>query len=206
MKLYYAKGACSLAPHIILEEIGKPYEVSLVNFSENQVPEGFMEANPMGAVPVIITDKGEALTEGAVILQYLADQHPNTKLAPPAGTMERYRLMEWLNFIATEIHKGFNPLFTVEYVTKDEKAQKEIEAFATRNLAAKFDLIVKKLDSKKFLMGDQYTVADAYLFTILNWKSWFDMDLSKWPALNEYMERVKSRPATQRAMKAEGLL
>jgi glutathione S-transferase len=126
-------------------------------------------------------------------------------MAPPAGSLERTRLQEWLNFIATEIHKGFTPLFTVEMITKDPKAQEEIETFTKNHLAKAFDTTVKKMGSQQYLMPQGFTVADAYLFTVLSWAKYVELDLSKWPTLVAYIDRVKARPGVQRALRAEGL-
>jgi glutathione S-transferase len=205
MKLYYSKAACSLAPHIVLEELGTNYELIAVDLRKEPTPE-FLSINPMGAVPVLVLDNGQAITEDAVILQYLADTKPETNLVPRSGTLDRYRLQEWLNFIATEIHKGFSPLWIVEALTSSVEAQEQIRKFTIGDLSRKFDVIVHKLGNQPFLMPLGYTVADAYLFTILNWSKILKIDLSAWPALVEYMERVQSRPATQRALKAEHLI
>lgn len=206
MKLYYSRGACSLAPHIILEEMGIPYETASINLAEGPTPE-LLKVNPLGAVPVIVTDQGQVVTEVAVILQYLADLKPELKLAPKPDTFERYRLEEWLNFIATEIHKGFGPMFAVNGMTQNEEARKEILAFTREGLGDRFTIIQGKLGEREYLMPSGFSVADAYLFTILNWAKFFAWDISKeWPSLMQYLKRVRARDATQRAMKAEGLI
>ncbi|MGE5240355.1 MAG: glutathione transferase GstA [Bacteroidota bacterium] len=201
MKLYFSPGACSLAPHIVLREAGYQFDLDKVDLARKQTAGGedYNTVNPKGYVPALRLDDGQILTEAAVILQYLADHKPEARLAPKAGTMERYHLMEWLNFIASEIHKTlgalFNPRLTPEW--KDDR----IALFGRR-----CDFLVRTLDGKPYLMGDQFSVADAYLFTILGWANLFKLDLSKWPALQSYFTRIAARPAVQQAMKAEGLI
>jgi len=199
MKLYYAPGACSLAPHIAMRELGIPVELSKVDLKAKQYDGGdYKQVNGKGYVPAVDTGSG-VLTEAPVILQYLADQKPEAGMAPKAGSMERYRLQEWLNFITSEMHKGmgnfFNPALTDEW----RKA-------VTDRLGIRMDWLAKQLEGKQYIMGDKFSVADAYLFTILNWAAPSKFDLSKWPAIQEYHKRVGSRPKVQEALKAEGLL
>jgi glutathione S-transferase len=199
MKLYYSPGACSLAPHIAMREAGIPVELSKVDLKAKQYEGGdYRQVNAKGYVPAIATDAG-VLTEAPVILQYIADQKPDAGLAPKAGSMERYRLQEWLNFITSEMHKGmgnfFNPALTDEW----RKA-------VTDRLGIRMDWLAKQLEGKQYLMGDKFCVADAYLFTILNWAAPSKFDLSKWPAIVEYHKRVGARPKVQEALKAEGLV
>ena len=199
MKLYYSPGACSLAPHIALREAGIPVELKKVDLKAKQYEGGdYKQVNGKGYVPAVATDAG-VLTEAPVILQYIADQKPDAGLAPKAGSMERYRLQEWLNFITSEMHKGmgnfFNPALTDEW----RKA-------VTDRLGIRMDWLAKQLEGKQYLMGDKFSVADAYLFTILNWAAPSKFDLSKWPAIVEYHKRVGSRPKVQEALKAEGLV
>jgi glutathione S-transferase len=205
MKLYYAKGACSLAPHIALEEIGKSYEKELIRFDQAP-PADFIKANELGAVPVLIMDNGEPLREAAVILQYLADVKPELKLAPTQGSLERLRMQEWLNFISTEMHKGFAPLFAVEYMTKHEPAQHEIREYAKQGLAQRLDIISHRIGSRNTLLSSGFSVADIYLFVVLSWANPMKIDLKPWPAILGLMENVRSRPATQRALKDEHLI
>lgn len=208
MKLYYMKGACSLAPHIVLEELGLAYEIVQVRPDKAPDP-AFLEANPMGAVPVLILDNGQPLTEVAAIVQYLADLKPELKLAPAPGTFERVRLYEWLNFISTEIHKGFGPLFTVAFTPAEAASQAFLDGLSKMSrddLASKFDVLTKKLGSREWALPTGYSIADAYLFTILSWSRFLKVDLSKWPALTQYIDRVAIRPAVVRAMKAEHLI
>jgi len=199
MKLYYAPGACSLAAHIALQESGLRYELERVDLREHKVRGAdFHAINPKGYVPVLELDDGERLTEAAVILQYIADRNPGT-LAPPPGTLARYRLMEWLNFIATEIHKGLGPLWRP--TTPDA-----YKATVLAGVGARFDHVVAALGKKPYLTGDAFTIADAYLFTILNWSHGLKVDLAPYPALVAYQDRVRALPSVQRAMTEEGLI
>ena len=201
MKLYYYPGACSMAVHIALHEAGIAFDLDKVDLARHQTASGedYYKINPKGYVPALRLDDGQVLTEDAVLLQYVADLKPASGLAPQAGTMERYRLMEWLNFISSEVHKTlgalFNPKITPEW--KDN----QIALFGRR-----CDFMVKALGSKPYLMGDKFTIADAYLFTILGWANLFKLDMSKWPALTDYAGRIAARPAVKEAMKAEGLI
>jgi len=201
MKLYFAPGACSLSPHIVLREAGYNFELEQVNNQEKKTKSGkdYWGINAKGQVPVLELDNGERITEGPVVAQYLADQKPSSGLAPANGTMERVRVQEWLNFITSEIHKSFGPIFRP--TTPD--AFKEI---SKENLGKRFDWIDKQLAGKQYLTGDKFTVADAYLFTVLRWTTRVNIDLAKWPNLKAYFDRVGARPKVQEAMKAEGLI
>jgi glutathione S-transferase len=201
MKLYYAPGACSLASHIALYETGLPFEVDKLNVPTKTTASGedFMKLNPKGYVPAIKLDDGSILTEGAAILQYIADQNPNSGLAPKAGTMERYRLQEWLTFIGTEIHKSFSPLF-------NKAASDEIKNYACNLLTKRLGYVETQLANKPYLTGDSFTVADAYMFVVVSWSSHVGFDLGKFPRIKEYMVRIAARPTVQAAMKAEGLI
>jgi glutathione S-transferase len=198
MKLYFSPGACSLSPHIVLREAGLPFQLEKVDLRTHKTASGgdYYAVNPKGYVPALELDDGQILTEGATIVQYIADKNPESKLAPPAGTMERYRLQEWLNFIATELHKGYSPLFKSSSSDDLKQAQKEA-------LGRRFDYTTRRLENRPYLMGDTFTVADAYLFTILNWSKGVNIDLGRWPALRAYMDRASSRPAVRAAMEAE---
>ncbi|HWQ37741.1 MAG TPA: glutathione transferase GstA [Burkholderiales bacterium] len=201
MKLYFSSGACSLAPHIVLRELGLAHTLVKVDTRKRQTANGddYLKINGKGYVPALELDDGQVLTEAAVILQYLADRKPEAGLAPAAGTMERYRLQEWLNFIATEIHKGFGPLWKPDS-TEDEKER-------TRNrLAARLDWLAARIQGREYVAGGQFGIADAYLFTVLNWGQWTSVDLAKWPALQAYHARIAARPKVQEALRAEGLL
>jgi glutathione S-transferase len=200
MKLYYMPAACSLAPHIALREAGLPFDLELVGRDKKtKSGEDFMAINPKGAVPTVKLDDGQVLTEAAVIQQYIADKAPGKKLAPAAGTMERYRLQEWLNYIASEVHKGIGQLFNPEM-------PHDYKEIVKKGLAAKqFPFLEKALAGRDYLMGD-FTVADGYLFTVLNWTNFQQINISAFPNIVAFMKRVAARPAVQEAMKAEGLL
>ncbi|HSY97401.1 MAG TPA: glutathione transferase GstA [Steroidobacteraceae bacterium] len=201
MKLYYATGTCSLSPHIVLLEAGLPYTLEKIDFATKKTSTGidYFTINSKGAVPALQLDDGEVLTEGPAIVQYLADQKPDTGLAPRAGTFERYRLMEILNYITSEVHKGFSPLF-------NPKISADWRASAQANLEKKFDWLSGFLKDKTFLMGNAFTVADAYLFTVLSWTRPVKIDLERWPVLKAYQSRIAPRPTVQRALKESGLL
>jgi glutathione S-transferase len=201
MKLYYAKGACSLSPHIVLLEAGLPFSLEKIEIATKKTAEGvdYLTINSKGAVPALQLDDGRVLTEGAAIVQYLADQKPESGLAPRAGTFERYQLMEILNYIGSEVHKGFSPLF-------NPKISADWKASALANLEKKLEWLSGFLASKTYLMGNTFTVADAYLFTVLSWAPGRGIDLGKWPVLSAYQSRVSQRPKVQQALKDEGLL
>ncbi|HQN46645.1 MAG TPA: glutathione transferase GstA [Rugosibacter sp.] len=202
MKLYYAPGACSLAPHIVLEEGGFTYESEAIDLRGNRTTSSgkdFSEINPKGYVPTLVLDDGQVLTEGPAINQYLADRVAEKKLAPANGTLERYRLQEWLAFISTELHKSFSPLFNPAASDDWKKASME-------TLDRRLTYIAQQLGSKQFLVGDNFTIADAYLFTVLGWGQYVGLDIGKWPALKEYHGRIFMRPAVQATLKAEGLI
>ena len=200
MKLYYAPGACSLSPHIVLREAGFDITLEKVNLRTKEMESGgdFLAINPKGYVPALELDGGEILTEGPAIIQYVADLVPEKKLVPPAGTLARARVQEWLNFIGTELHKSFSPLFNP--ATSDD-AKAAARALIDRRLA----FAASVLDAQPYLTGDSFTVADAYLFTVLSWTGYVKVDITPWPSLGAYFERVKARPAVQAAMAAEGL-
>ncbi len=201
MKLYYSPGACSLSPHIALREAGLPVELHKVDLRARKLADGsdFTRINPKGYVPALGLDSGDVLTEGPAIVQYVADQNPGSGLAPAAGTIERYRLQEWLNFISTEIHKQFSPLF-------NPASTDEVKEAARAKLSSRFEWLDAQLAGKSYLMGERFTVADGYLFTVLNWASRVKVDLSNRPNLTAYHARVGARPAVQAAMRAEGLI
>lgn len=199
MKLYYTPGACSQAPHIALHELGLPFDTVKVDLVKHTLPDGsdFRAINPKGYVPMLELDDGTRLTEASVILQYLADRKPGA-LAPAFGSIERWKLMEWLAFIATEVHKGFGPLWNPK--TPAEVRERTIHALGNR-----FTLIAATLASQPYLMGDDFSIADAYLFVLLNWSGLLKVDLSPWAALTAFQARVASRPAVQATLRAEGL-
>ena len=200
MKLYFSPGACSLAPHIALSESGVPYATEKVDLRRHALADGtdYYAINAKGYVPLLELDDGTRISEVAVILQYIADRKPGT-LAPVFGSIERYRVMEWLNFIATELHKQFGPLWypTTPDATKDAQKAK---------LATRFDLLAQMLAAQPYLTGSAFTIADAYLFTILNWAPMLKVDLAPWPVLQQFQARVSARPAVHAALVAEGLV
>ncbi len=200
-KLYFSPGACSLSPHIALREAGLDFEMEQVDLAKKTTKSGgdFLKINAKGQVPVLVLDGGETLTEGPAIVQYIADQAPKAGLAPANGTIGRYHLQGWLNFVTSELHKGFTPLFKPN--TPD--AYKQI---AKDNLAARFDILDKHLAGKKYLLGDNFSVADGYAFTVLGWAKYHNIDYAKWPNVQGYIDRVAARPKVQEAMKVEGLL
>jgi len=198
MKLYYSTGACSLAPHIALKESGLSFETIAVDTSTHTLADGtdYYSINALGYVPMLVLDDGRLLHEVAVILQYVADQVPERQLAPACGTYERAKLQEWLNFIATELHKGFSPLFTLKVGAEPLKAR----------LEARLQWIDSELSGKSYLMGDVFTVADAYLFVVQSWCKYCGIDVSALMNLNAFACRMEARPAVQAALRAEGLL
>lgn len=201
MKLYYSPGACSLSPHIVAREAGIPVELKKVDLKAKLV-EGsadYLKTNGKGYVPAIELDDGSVLTEGPAIVQYLADRKPESALAPAAGTMERYRLQEWLNFITSELHKAFGAFFSPALTPEWRKGVAD-------RLELRCEWLAQQLAGKPYLMGDRFSVADAYLFTVLNWAPMVKFDLARWPALVEYHKRVAARPKVQEALKAEGLV
>jgi glutathione S-transferase len=201
MKLYFSPGACSLSPHIVARELGVPFELEKVDLKAKRTASGrdFLEINPKGQVPVLELDNGEVLTEGPAIVQYLADQKPQAGLAPANGTLARARLQEMLNFIATELHKTYSPLFNPATVAETREERKEY-------LRKRFAYIDKVLTKNRFLLGEQFTVADVYLFVVTSWAKYADLDLSELKALSDFQQRLGARPAVQAAMIAEGLI
>ncbi len=198
MKLYFAPGACSLSPHIALQESGLAFEIEKVDLKAKTTKSGqdYRGINPKGSVPALQLDNGEVLTEGPAIVQYVADRKPEAKLAPPTGTLERYRLQEWLNYISSELHKSFSPLFKPD--TPDDYKKTIVAGFPP-----KLDFIAEALKGKSYLTGETFTVADGYLFTILGWTGFAGIDLGKWPAIKAFVDRVAARPAVQKAQAAE---
>ena len=201
MKLYYSPGACSLSPHIALREAGIDAQFAKVDTKTHKLEDGsdFYAINARGYVPVLELDDGHCLTEGPAIVQYIADRKPASGLAPANGTIERYRLQEWLNFITSEIHKQFSPLFAAD--TPDE-----YKAIAKQKIAKRFDWLAEQLLNRDYLMGNSFTVADGYLFVMLRWTKFTGIDLNRWPVLAAYHDRVAARPKVKAAMLAEGLI
>ena len=201
MKLYYSAGACSLSPHIALEEAGLTYEAISAPTKTHQLPDGsdYYKINPLGYVPLLVLDDGRQLREGPAIVQYIADQVPDKNLAPANGTYERSKLQEWLNFIGTELHKGFSPLFS-------PTTPADYKPMVIAKLGERLKFTDGELAGKQYLMGDTFTVADGYLFTVTNWAQYVGVDLSSFANLLAFRARVAARPAVIAAMTAEGLL
>ncbi|WP_223459405.1 MULTISPECIES: glutathione transferase GstA [unclassified Pseudomonas] len=198
MKLYYAPQACSLAPHIVLRELELPFELIRVDNATRKTAAGddFLAINPKGYVAALQLDNGEVLTEGPAILQYLADLHPDAKLAAALGTFERVRLQECLNFISTEIHGGLGWLFNARF-------PEEVKALIKEKLFKRLAVLNQTLERQDYLMAGGFSVADAYLFTVLRWARLFDIQLNEWPALARFQARVDQRPAVKAALTAE---
>ena len=201
MKLYYAPGACSLSPHIALLEAGLPYDLVKVDLRAKKLENGddYLKVNPKGQVPALALDSGELVTEGPVIVQMIADKASAKNLAPARDSAERYKLLEWLNFITTEVHKNFGPLFS-PVLADDAKA------FFKDRLMGKFKYVESQLAGRDYVMGKQFTVADGYLFTMLSWADRMKFDLSGLPTLTAYKARVGARPKVQEALIKEGLM
>jgi glutathione S-transferase len=201
MKLYYSPGACSLSPHIVASEAGLAIDLEKVNLAEHKTESGqdYMAVNPKGYVPALRLEDGSVLTEGPAIVQYLADQKPASGLAPALGTIDRYRLQEWLNFIATELHKSFSPLF-------NKASSDDVKNTAKTSINKRLGYLNDRLASRQYLMGGTFTVADAYAFTIVNWTNFVGIDLKPYPNVGAYMGRIAARPKVQETLKAEGLV
>lgn len=201
MKLFYSPGACSLAPHIVALESGHRLEIEKVDIPNKKTSDGgdYWQINPKGYVPALMLDDGQVMTEVGVICQYLADQKPEAGLLPPLGSMERYRHMEALNFAATEVHKQIGALFNPKLTPE----MKEVQLGA---IERRLNALEQMLAGKAFVMGEKFSAADAYLFTVLNWTSIHGIGLDKWPNIKAFMGRVAQRPKVQEAMKAEGLI
>jgi len=200
LKLYYVPGTCALCPHIVLHETGVSFATEKVDPKNKNTESGqdYNAINPKSYVPALVMNNGQLLTEVAVIVQYIADLAPGKNLAAPAGTLERYRLQEWLNFVSSEIHKGFSPLF-------NPGVPEETKTLFKERLAARLNVLAKTLGGNDYLMGQSFTVADAYLYTVLRWSPRVNMDLSPWPVLKDYMARIAARPAVKAALSDQGL-
>jgi glutathione S-transferase len=198
MKLYFSPGACSLSPNIVLREAGLPFDLVRIDMKTKKTPDGadFLALNPKGYIPALQLDNDQVLTEGVAIVQYVADLKPESKLAPANGTFERSRLQETLNFISTEIHKGFSPLF-------NSALPDDVKAIFKTKLLHRLGEVATTLDQHDYLLGSQFTVADAYLFTVLGWAKHFAIDLNQWPSIAKFYERVGARPAVKAAIEAE---
>jgi glutathione S-transferase len=198
VKLYFSPGACSLSPHIVAREAGIPIELEKVDLKAKTLADGgdYAGINSKGYVPALRLDDGSVLTEGPAIVQYLADRNPDAGLAPKAGTLKRYRLQEWLNVLTAEIHKTWGALF-------NPKVAGEWKQFTLETLGRRLDHVAHALEGRLYLMGARFSVADAYLFTLLNWAAWTGVELARWPVLRDHAARVGTRPRVQEALKAE---
>ena len=201
MKLYYTPGTCSLASHIALREAGLDFTLEKVDLGSKRIENGqdYLAINPNGYVPAFEIEPGVVLTEGPAILQYIADKAPTSKLAPPPGGMEHYRLLSWLNFITAEIHKSFSPLFKPDSTPETKTAFKEL-------IAKRFDHVERHLAQNEYLLAGGFSIADAYLFVTTSWAGFVDIDIQKWPAIVAFRKRLQARPSVQEAIRAEGLL
>jgi glutathione S-transferase len=201
MKLYYSPGACSLAPHIVAREAGLSLDLEKIDLANRTTASGrsYLEVNPKGYVPALQVEDGTVMTEVSALIQYLADQAPQAGLIPAAGTPERYKVLEWIGFIATEIHKGFGPLWNPTTPDAVKQATKE-------RLFQRFAYVDQQLDGRSYLTGERFTVADAYLFVVVNWTNFHGLSLGDYKNLAAFMERVAARPKVQEALQAEGLL
>ena len=201
MRLYTMPGACSLAANIALREAGIPFDLVKVSHHTHKTADGvdLNEINSKGYVPALVLDNGELLTENAALLPYIADLEPSARLAPPNGTLERYRLVEWLAFINSELHKSFSPLFA-------PNAPEDMKKYARGNLAKRLAWVSERLGSNSYLLGEGFTVADSYLFVVLSWSGHVAVDLSPWPNLKAFQERIAARPHVIEALTSEGLI
>ena len=203
MKLYYKPGSCSMASHIVLNEIDQPFDLDMVNTEKGTTETGvnYREINPNGYVPSLLTDTGEIITENPAVLQYLGDLAPESNLVPANGTIERTRLHEILNFVSSELHKAYGPFFSGE--TLSPSARIKVET----GLARRVGFIESELlDGRQFLLGADFTVADAYAFVVLNWSEFIEFDLQPWPSVKDYVKRIGQRPSVTKAMITEGLI
>ena len=201
MKLYYAPGACSVSPHIALCEAGIAHDIEKVDLKARKTESGadFLAINPKGYIPALKLDNGDVLVEGVAIVQYIADQKPDSGLAPKAGTMERYRLQEWLTFISSEVHKSFSPLFNAAMPEEGKKIYRE-------RLMGRFEYVDKQLAGRDYLMGSTFNVADGYMYNMCRWAKRVELDLSGCPNINAFVARMEARPKVIEALKAEGLM
>jgi glutathione S-transferase len=200
MKLYYATGSCGLAPQIALREAGQIFDLIKVDFKTKMTVEGdFFKVTPKGFVPALKLDDGEVITEGAVVLQWIADHNPDRKLLPAAGSADRYRALEWLNYIATDMHKGYATLFS-PFLDDVSKAR-----FIDGNLSTRFSYLDDHLSRNDYILGTEFSVADAYLYNILTWSPRVNVDLSVYTSIGQFMKRVSQRPTVKASLEAEGL-
>ncbi len=200
MRLYYSPGSCGLAPQIALRETGQQFDLIKVDFSTKRTIEGdYLHVTPKGMVPALQLDDGQVLTEGAVILQWIADRHPDSKLLPPTGTGERYTALAWLNYVATDLHKGMAVMFS-PLIDKASKTR-----FAAGNLDSRFGYVDAHLREHDYLMGEQFSVADAYLYNILTWPARVGIDVSGYASIQAFMARLEQRSSVRASLDAEGM-
>jgi glutathione S-transferase len=206
MKLYYSSGSCSMSCHIALEEAGLNYTPVKVDFDIPAELAQVQKLNPLEVVPVLVTDQGKTITQNAAILEFLADAKPSAKLLPSVGTAERAEVTQWVSFVASDLHKSFGPLFQTDAITSNETGRTDVRTWAEANLNQYLAHVEKNLAGKDFICGSQFTIADAYLFTVVNWCQWVKVSTAAYKNLNSYMARVSERPAVQKVLKMEGLL
>lgn len=200
MKLYFSPGACSLAPHILLREAGAAFDLEQVDNKAKKTKSGadFWQINPKGYVPVLELDDGSRITEAPAVLQYIADQHPNSGFVPACGSFDRYRVVEWLNFTTSELHKTFGSFFKAN-------TPEDYKPIARENLSKRYAFLEQHLARRQFLHGEKFSIADTYLFVVTRWLDRVGLDVNKWPNVKAYQERIAARPRVQEAIEAEGL-
>lgn len=207
MKLYYSAGACSLANHIVMAELNMAYELEAVNLKDKSCASGdFRQINPIGSVPALKMDNNEILTESAIISQYLCDMNAENTMLAKYGTLERFKTLEWMNFIATEVHKSFTPLFGAERMYQSVETQNDVKNFCKKNIMNKVSFISEKLGQNDFLTGKTFTIADAYMFTVLGWGKYVGVEYTDYSNVMNYLKRISERPSVIRALKEEGLI
>lgn len=207
MKLYYSPGACSMSPHITASELGLKLELVKVDLKTHKLAdtgEDYYQISPVGAVPALQLDDGSMITEGAVINQYLCDTQPGgEKLLPKIGNKERYTVLKWLNYVATELHKSYSPLFGLPYIGLDEANAAKFGAHVRGHLTKKYKTVEDQLSKSQFIAGDSFSIADAYLYTVTTWAKSMSVDLTMYPKLMGYMEKIQARPTVQATKLAE---
>lgn len=206
MKFYFSTATCSTACHIAMEELGPDFTPVEVSWKRELNVAELNKLNPLGAVPVLVSEHGKTLTQNTAILEYLADQKPSAHLLAEHGTWERNETMSWVAFVASDLQKAFSPFFQAKSISTSESVQKEIIDFTTNRIKVLLDYIEQKLAGKDYIMGKQFTIADAYLFTILGWTKWVKISTLEHKNITSYMKRVFDRPAVQSVLKKENLL
>jgi glutathione S-transferase len=207
MKLYFSSGACSMSCHIALEEAGLNYTPVQIDWDKHNADlQEMLKLNPLGVVPVLVTDQGKTITQNAAILEFLADSKPSSNLLPGVGTAERAEVTQWVSFVSSDLHKSFGPLFSGDAITSNEAGRKDVRDWAVTNLNKYLAHVDKNLAGKDFICGSKFTIADAYLFTVTNWCQWVKVPTTEFKNLTSYMARVSARRAVQKVLKMEGLL